>query len=48
MYKVFGISRNGPEWETGIYVDVVLTIEDLITGELKYLLASHQLIMGVE
>lgn len=48
IYKVFEVSINGPEWDTGIYVDVVLTLEDLITGKIKYLIANHQLIMRVE
>jgi len=44
VYKAFALSRNGPEWETGIYVDVVLTIEDLRSGEIKYLIARQQII----
>jgi hypothetical protein len=48
MFKVFGISKDGPEWETGIYVDVIVTIEDLITSKVNYLIASHQIITRAE
>lgn len=47
-YKSFRISKNGPEWETGIYVDVVAVIVDLITGNINYLIARNQLIMRLD
>lgn len=42
------ISRNGPEWSTGIYVDVVLKIEDLEYSNYKYILSREQRIDKVE
>ena len=48
IYKVFRISTNGPEWETDIYVDVVVVIEDLSTGKINYLIARNQLITKLE
>jgi hypothetical protein len=42
--KVFALSKNGPEWDTGVNVDVVVTLEDLITGKIAYLIARQQLI----
>lgn len=48
IYKVFRISTNGPEWETDIYVDVVVVIEDLNTKKINYLIVRNQLITKVE
>jgi hypothetical protein len=48
IYKVFRISKNGPEWETDIYVDVVVVIEDLNTGKINYLISRNQLITKTE
>ncbi len=42
------ISRNGPEWGTDIYVDVVLKIEDLENSNYKYLISREQQIHRVE
>ena len=42
------ISRNGPEWDTDIYVDVVLKIEDLENSNYKYLIAREQQIHRVD
>jgi hypothetical protein len=50
IFKVSGISINGPEWETGIfvYIDVVLAIQDLSTAKLNYLIARNQKIMRLD
>ena len=48
IYKVSGISINGPGWETGIYVDVVLAIQDLSTAKLNYLIARNQIIKRLD
>jgi hypothetical protein len=48
IYKVYRLSTNGPAWETNIYVDVVLAIEDLSTKKINYLIARNQLITKVE
>ncbi len=45
IYKMYRLSINGPEWETDIYVDVVVVIQDLSTGRINYLIARKQLIM---
>ena len=44
VYEIRHYSTDGPEWETGIYVDVVVTIEDLTTSKIYYLIARKQLI----
>jgi len=48
LNKIFWFSKNGPEWEPRIYVDVVVVIEDLNTSGLKYLIAKNQLINRIE
>lgn len=47
-YKYYLLSKGGPEWETGIYVDVVVSIIDLINNKEKYLIARNQIIEKVE
>jgi len=48
IWKVSGISTNGPEWETGIYIDVVLALQDLKTAKLNYLVAREQIILRLD
>jgi hypothetical protein len=48
IYQLRRVSVDGPEWETGTYVDVVLLIEDLSTNAEYYLIASDRLIERVE
>lgn len=48
IFKLHTISTNGPEWETNIYVDVIVAIEDLYTKKINYLIARNQLITKVE
>jgi len=43
-YKAYRISRDGPEWETGIYVDAIVSVKDLQTSVVYYLAAREQLI----
>lgn len=47
-YKTFFISKNGPEWETGIPVDVVISIFDLADYNEKFIIARNQIIRKVE
>jgi hypothetical protein len=47
-YKSYLISKGGPEWETGIYVDVVISVSDLINSKEKFLIARNQIIEKVE
>ncbi len=47
-YKSYMISKGGPEWETGIYVDVVISIIDLTNNKMKFLIARNQIITKVE
>ncbi len=46
--KLYLISKGGPEWETGIYVDVVISITDLTNNKEKFLIAKNQIIEKVE
>lgn len=41
-FKAYRISRNGPEWETGIFVDAVVSVKDLKTSNINYLIARSQ------
>jgi len=43
-FKLEKISRDGPEWETGIYVDVVAEILYILTKDKYLLIARHQYI----
>ena len=47
-YKSYFISKGGPEWETGIYVDVVISIIDLANNNEKFIIARNQRIIKVE
>lgn len=47
-YKANFDSKNGPEWETGILVDVVLSVTDLTNNKEKFLIARNQIIDKVE
>lgn len=42
------ICRKGPEWETGIKVDVIIRITDQSTNKASYLIARNQTIDKVE
>ena len=46
--KLYLISNGGPEWETGLYVDVVISITDLVFNKEKLLIARNQIIEKVE
>jgi hypothetical protein len=41
IYQLRRVSVDGPEWETGTYVDVVLLVEDLSTGTESYLIERN-------
>jgi hypothetical protein len=41
-YKIEKLNNNGPEWETGIFVDVVLEIENKLTAIRYFLIARNQ------
>ncbi|MFN8257217.1 MAG: hypothetical protein U0W24_16095 [Bacteroidales bacterium] len=47
-YKAFWISTNGPKWETGIFVDVIVSIKDLTNDQDKLLISRNQIIEKVE
>ena len=47
-YKTYFVSTGGPEWETGIYVDVVISITDLTNNDEKFLIARNQIIEKIE
>ena len=47
-YKANFVSKNGPEWETGIRVDVVISITDLTINNEKFLIARDQIIQRIE
>jgi hypothetical protein len=46
--RLHGISKSGPEWQTGLSVDIVLKMIDFETNEDKYLIARDQIIEKVE
>jgi len=47
-YKQSLICRKGPEWDTGIRVDVIISIIQQSTKEVSYLIARDQIIDKVE
>jgi len=46
--KLYLISKSGPEWETGLYVDVVISMTNLIDNKEKLLIARNQIIERIE
>jgi len=47
-FKLNKLSRDGPEWETGVFVDVIATIVDNSAGKGYLLIARDQLLERVE
>jgi hypothetical protein len=47
-YKLNKISKNGPNWDTGINVDVVIMVINSLTKEQYYLIARNQYIIRTE
>jgi hypothetical protein len=47
-YKLFGLSNNGPTWDTGITVDVILKIVDESMQKDYFVIAKDQNIERVE
>jgi len=47
-FELHSTYTDGPEWETGIYVDVIIEITDFNTSNNYYLIAEDQLIWKVE
>jgi len=47
-YKLDKVSIDGPQWETDIYVDVVVEIKNASTGDKYLLIARQQLIQKLE
>jgi len=47
-FKLNKLSRDGPEWETGVFVDVIATIVDNSAGMGYLLIARDQLLERVE
>jgi len=47
-FKLDKLNTDGPEWDTGIYVDVILEIKNKLTMESYYLITRHQYIQRVE
>ena len=41
-FKAYRLSRNGPEWETGIFVDAIVSIKEVKTSAINYLIARNQ------
>ena len=41
-FKLNKLSRGGPEWNTGIYVDAIIMIVNSLTKEEYYLIARNQ------
>ncbi len=47
-YKSFLISKDGPVWEPGVYVDVIISVIDLADNKEKFIIAGNQIIERVE
>ena len=47
-YKTYLVSTGGPEWETGIHVDIVVSITDLTNNDEKFLIVRNQIIEKIE
>ncbi len=47
-YKYHAVSVNGPKWDTGITVDVVVEMLDLNLNKNRYLIAENQVIQRIE
>ena len=47
-YILENVSNNGPEWETGIFVDVVAEISNNITRDKSLIIKKHQYIERTE
>jgi len=47
-YKFYLLSKNGPEWETGITVNVIASITNLVDNSEHFLIARDQIIKQVE
>jgi hypothetical protein len=47
IYKQSYICREGPEWETEIYVDAIVKIVDKITNENFFIISRNQQIVKV-
>ena len=47
-YKLFGLSNNGPIWDTGSAVDVILKIADNSVPMDYFLILKHQIIERIE
>ena len=47
-YKLHTVSINGPQWDTGIKVDVVVEVIDLNSNQPKKLIAKDQVILRIE
>jgi hypothetical protein len=47
-FKIHKVSHNGPHWETGTQVDVVVTIYDKVTKQDYYLIIKQQFIRRTE
>ena len=47
-FKLYGLSNNGPIWDTDITVDVILKIADNSIPMDYFLIAKHQIIKRIE
>jgi len=48
VYKICRVSKNGPKWDTDIFVDVVIKIENESTMKSYLLIAKEQQILMIE
>jgi Uma2 family endonuclease len=47
-FKLDKVSNDGPEWETEIYVDIVVEVVDNSLNDKYLLIARHQYILKLE
>ena len=47
-YKFYLLSTDGPEWETGIAVNVITSVTNLVDNSAHFLIARDQIIKRIE
>jgi hypothetical protein len=47
-FKLDKLNTDGPEWETGIYVNVIIEVKNKLTMKSYYIIARHQYIQRIE
>jgi len=48
VFKLEKLNNNGPEWDTGIFVDIIIEIQSIVTTERFFLISRNRCIERVE